>query len=321
MSLPSEYKLLPELEQNFLERLAPIGLDWITTIRALRESNSVVLNKQGVETILLPPTTALTDDPLVFQVVWFPDNADSPATYARAHFNQYGDTRENFNRLESQLKARFGEAKHFDSASSLNRAWEIGVFKIQLDAWPQDMKPEWQKNSEVNNALDYATVIVTLSSGFTHIFPDPEALWIVDALGDAESKEYQFAKFNFQDKGIHLQLTQTERFRTPKKFLEVFSPGEVVYWKSIRDPLQVGFASAHYHQKFKLTQESRLLLLKLLASRGPESSELRLCSSMRAGDWGNGILVGNSLQSLDEIASEISSFWGLPLTSETTDND
>src|SRR5687768_5922370 len=67
MYLPLTDELTAD-EQRFLERMAPIGLDWLTTRSEFAARHGVTSYYGWADVVALPPSSALTATPLQFML-------------------------------------------------------------------------------------------------------------------------------------------------------------------------------------------------------------------------------------------------------------
>lgn len=129
----------PLSEQQFLDLLAPAGIDWRLTTAEVAERCGSSNYYNWVDVAYLPPTTALTPFPLRFHVPLREDAWDDCVRTYSADFNDHRNARHNFDAVAGGVSAVLGPGERGQSSNCHGMSWTIGTISVRVHAWPPEL--------------------------------------------------------------------------------------------------------------------------------------------------------------------------------------
>lgn len=312
-------------ELRFLQLVAPVGVDWLTTRDDFRSRFGVSSYHGWQDVIALPPSTALTRSPLAF-VMYADDHViDLPPEYLWADYMPHEDARENHRDLEQQLAATFGEPVNTDTSNCISRLWSFGVFQIKLHTFPPELqgplRPGANPLLDKNPRLRLSSS-VSLHSSYACVYPDDSLSWLATWLSDPHARPSRCCELVIRatnGRPGHSPLRRYTR-RNPGALTRVVSDEAIIAWRDDTTH-RLGLTAQRESIAFPSGRASRLVLTHLQPARGPGGFSLSLeispssTPSLLPGA-SIGILDGRDNASLTLTATQLSQTWQLPLSHE-----
>lgn len=274
--------MTPE-ELSFLRQVWPV--DGRTTRAQYAARHGVRRYHDWADTITLPPAFC----GLAFSM--YAEPADLPPEYLFADCLDHGDARSNLADLETRVGAALGPAAVEDTANCLRRTWRVGVFGVDLHAFPPELQDRrFARNALLARAPELANrATVSLTSAYAWVLPDLS----LEGIGG----------FVSLSAGRPVWSLRHTRRNPPSLHI----PG-LVAW---RDGVRVGISNAR--DSVVLARAGRLILVRVRAGRGPARCTLDL--------QGTTVLEGDGEAGLGEVAEHIAGCWGLPLETRREEGD
>jgi hypothetical protein len=276
----SVYEPLPEQltaqERWFLERVAPMGLDFLATRQQYRQRLGVSSYHGWKDVIALPASNALSASPLCFVMYADDDVSDLPPEYSFADFMPHDDARENRRDIEQQLSVVLGAPQVEDVSNCLKRRWSFGIFRVELHTFPPELQgPTKSKNSlhEKNPRLAI-NASVTIKSEYALPYPDGSLEGVADAIRGASSAVVALTSPSSVMGGPQLAPSRRYSRRSPKSLVASVSPTRLFGWRDGRGRL--GVSGAFRSLVFEPALATRLRLATLEPDRGPGGLQLEL---------------------------------------------
>lgn len=310
-------------EQHFLDLVAPIGIDWITTRQDLAGRFGISRYCDCDDVVALPPSNALSDAPLEWRMYADPAVMDLPPEYLFAEFMPHAKARNNHRDIEAQLRVRLGEPAIADASNCLVREWKFGVFTVRIHTFPPELQDKALARNNMRYRYDARLAIassISITSDFAHAYPDgslgPLAA-LVQAAGRGGDAQSVFIFTSAQQRGARVWLRPSRRHsrRNPQSLTRVLPPSQPVAWI---DPAGwIGLSVPLESLVFERTPDCHLVLVRIEPGRAGGASSLELAERGKR----TPVFEGDEMNSLDVVAHLMSGFWGLPLAHETSAGD
>lgn len=311
-------ELLPE-ERHFLKLVAPLGLDWRTSRGKFAARYGITTTPGCIDTILLPPSTALSREPLQFAVHYRAKWADIPPEYATADYLPANDVHENFRSLECQLQEKLGEGRRDDVSNALGRVWNFGIFQIKLHGWPPELQHAGLRNilHEQNPNLAFKAQ-VTILSKYSRIFPDPSLNAVADAMvAGGTSTGISVMNISFPNISVSSLASIPYSVRNSRKLRESITAP--IVWNDHKGR-RFGVSSAETSLVFPRDVPDTILVnYKLHPARGSGGSELAVqlgvaTENLREYELRTNIFSNyKAIEGVTDLAETLSRFWSLPV--------
>ncbi|HEX2875483.1 MAG TPA: hypothetical protein VHP33_29730 [Polyangiaceae bacterium] len=316
-------------ERRFLDLVAPLGVDWLTTREEYRQRCGISSYYGWSDVIALPPSSAVSRSPLTFVMYADPNVLDLCPEYLWANYMPHDDARENHRDIEQQLSAHFGEPTINDVSNCLRRKWSFGVFKLELHTFPPELQsPALLRSNSLlqkNPRLRIASSI-SLHSEYAHAYPDASlsslATWLCDSVA-RKGRAGELACSATHGRPGHHSRRYTRR--NPGALATKVAESALIAWRD--DPhRRLGITAHRESVVFPSTQAARLILTHLKPARGPGGFSLALDAAVATTPPSRssariGILDAPGNASLEQAASQLSEIWRLPLCHEEADDD
>lgn len=312
-------------ERRFLNLIAPLGVDWLTTRDEYRQRHGVSSYYGWQDVIALPPSSAVSRSPLTFVMYADPSVLDLCPEYLWADYMPHDDARENHRDIEQQLAEHFGEPTQEDVSNCLQRHWSFGVFQLKLHTFPPELQSPALSSSnpllEKNPRLRIASSI-SLHSSYAHAYPDASlsgvASWLTDPVAHKGRARLLACRATHGRATSHAQRRYTRR--NPGTLVEKVAESALFAWRDDANQ-RLGITAQRESVIFASAQAAGLILTHLRPARGPGGFSLALDTTaatknpQRSGKRVT-ILDDPGDASLELAASQLSEIWQLPLSLE-----
>jgi hypothetical protein len=312
-------------ELFFLAKVAPLGLDWLTTRETYRQRFGVRRYADWADVIELPPSSALSETPLQFRMYADQRAMDLPPEYLFDHFVPYDDARKNFRIIEGQLRETLGPPVVDDTSNALGRQWSFGVFGVSLTVWPPEMqRSERGRNTLLEKNPRLATAAsLSIRSAYAFARPDASMQSLVALIHDARARGVGDRVLFLNPiavRSLRPPLPRRETRRNPGALASVLSPDDLVAWRD-ESGATLGLSRTRESLVLRGTPKRCLILVRLAPARGPGGSVLLFQSDeprnpARPYDERTTLLEGGAPDALDPTAARLSALWGLELREE-----
>lgn len=316
-------------ERRFLDLVAPLGVDWLTTRDAYRQRYGVSSYYGWHDVIALPPSSAVSRSPLTFVMYADSHVLDLCPEYLWANYMPHDDARENHRDIEQQLAAHFGEPAIEDVSNCLTRVWRFGVFQLKLHTFPPELQSRALVGSnplhEKNPRLRIASSI-SLHSEYAHAYPDASlsslASWLTAPSAGRGRAGLVACRATHGRPGHHAQRRHTRR--NPSSLANNVAESALFAWRD--DATQrLGITGQRESLVFSSAHAAGLILTHLEPARGPGGFSLALDTALETTPPRPGtrisILDAPRNAALELTASQLSEIWQLPLSHEAGYDD
>lgn len=328
-TLAGVYQPLPEQltaeERWFLERVAPMGLDFLTTRQQYQERLGVSSYHGWQDVIALPESRVLSASPLRF--VMYADEAvlDLPPEYLTADFMPHDDARANHRDVEQQLSAVLGAPEVLDVSNCLQRRWTFGVFCVELHTFPPELQSPSKNTLHEKNPRLAISSSIAIKSEFALPYPDGSLDEVALAIGAGSSWAVPLDWPATAPGWPHRHASRRYTRRSPRSMTESVSPARLVGWRDASGRL--GISGALRSLVFEPGVAAGLHLVTLEPERGPGGLQLEveLVQSPAAGARLGPVMLFDDFvtatgnRALPAAAEQLAGSWRLPLTVATSD--
>jgi hypothetical protein len=323
-------ELAPD-ERKFLELVAPIGLDWLTTRVEFRQRHGHKSYAGLGEVIPLEPSAALSDSTLEF--VMYDDHRalDLPPEYLWAYFMPHDNARQNHHDIEAQLNSRLGRPAIDDASNCIQRVWRFGVFSVRLSTFPPEIQPSELSRPGSNPYLDQNPRIriaakVSLHSEYALVYPDARLATAANAFNGSFWKPARFPccvlASTARDGQISRYPRRRETLRNPGVLSNLINPVQLVAWKD-SVATRLGLSAKRDSYLFEWRPTSHIVLVHLQPARGPGGYSLYFAPDDRSMLHQDAILLldGELGGSLPTTANQLAETWQIPVRHMTVLDD
>lgn len=308
----------PAREQYFLDRVAPLGLDWRTTRAEFRNSYGVTSYYGWKDVVPLPDSAVLTDVPLKYYFYWEDHSSDLPPDYLFADYMPEESLRQNFSRAERALAGRLGLGERKDTSNCLTRRWQFGVFSVELLGWPPELQRPMKNSLYEANPVLHRRASIIIRSDLPLVYPD-------DSLLVLSGEQPQPDGLKTLRHGRPMNPRPAGRFgrRNPAELSAVLPPNETLVWC---DGPRIGFSAKHGSIVVQRTPGTALVLNRIQAARGSGGSDLSICwkepDDMRAAPFVRTVVFSDgAIDGLDAESERLAGFLEIPRFEEQSIDD
>jgi hypothetical protein len=263
---------LSDVEREFLAKVAPLGLDFLTTRQRYAERFGRQSYYGWRDVITLNQTRALTQAPLSFVMYAEPESMDLAPEYLWADYLEHDDARKNHSDMLVQLSNALGAGSNEDVSNCLQQRWRFGVFRVELHTFPPELqRPSKNLLHELNPRLAIGAS-VSIHSELAFPYPDGTLEPFADAvrLGSATVLDVASAP-----KGNGLGGSRRFLRRVPRGLQDAVPSERLLAWRD-EAASRLVFATAYRALVLERAEVEHLTLRRMEPDRGPAAVRLEL---------------------------------------------
>lgn len=266
---------LSERERWFLAKVAPLGLDFLTTRQRYQERFGVSSYHGWKDVVALPASRALTEVPLVFAMYADEDLLDLAPEYLFADYMPHDDALANHRDMEQQLTAALGVPEVRDVSNCIQRLWSFGIFRVELHTFPPELQaPSLNVLHEKNPRLAL-NASVTIHSDYAFPYPDGSLDAVAEALELGRPSALELPISAGAAGWPQVGTSRRHTRRCSRRLAAAAPRDELCAW---RDDAQrsLGLTATQRALVFDQVQAKRLCLTTQQPDRGPAGLQLEL---------------------------------------------
>ncbi|WP_088287945.1 hypothetical protein [Kineosporia sp. A_224] len=320
------YRPLPEQlsdsERRFLERVAPLGLDFLTSRQRYFELFGVRSYHGWRDVIALPEASALSRTPLSFVMYADEQVMDLAPEYLWADYLAHDDARSNHRDMVEQLSLALGPPLVCDVSNCLQCRWDFGVFRVELHTFPPELQQPSNNVLHEQNPRLALCAAVSIHSALAFPYPDGSLEPVADAVRLGGGMVLDVAVGHW---GSELGASRRYARRSPRSLAGAVGPGRLLAWRDDANR-RLGVSAGARSLVFERAEVAALALRRFQGDRGPGGLriELELSPARHAPEPATALLEatdpeGSEVVGLQRLAAQIAAHLGLELVRRSDD--